>query len=49
MTHDPDDVLDPDVIAGLIQLGVESGNQTFITQLVEQKLNGWFRVAQGPG
>ncbi len=35
MTPDLDPVLDPDVIAGLEQLGLESGNTTFISQLVE--------------
>lgn len=34
MTGD-DHVLDRDVLAGLEQLGVESGNPTFIAQLVE--------------
>lgn len=35
MIPDLDPVLDPDVIAGLEQLGLESGNVTFISQLVE--------------
>lgn len=35
MTPETDPVLDPDVIAGLEQLGTESGNNTFIAQLVD--------------
>ena len=35
MTPDTDPVLDPEVIEGLEQLGTESGNDTFIAQLVD--------------